>query len=166
MAKWMQHAVKHPGALHRALGVPEGEKIPAKKMAKAAKSSNPHMKQMVSLAKTFKKYRPHAEGGKIDGGAHKPHLGRARRAGGGPTPAVDRRIGETSGKDYSREDQFQDAMDDAFQRGSGSQRLSDLASKNFKYMKERGEDPYKVLKDPAMTGWPDERRGGRIRRKK
>jgi hypothetical protein len=34
--------------------VPEGEKIPAKKMAKAAHSSNPRMKRMVSLAKTLK----------------------------------------------------------------------------------------------------------------
>jgi hypothetical protein len=40
--------------LHRALHVPEGEKIPAKKMATAAKSSNPHMKKMVSLARTLK----------------------------------------------------------------------------------------------------------------
>lgn len=30
-------AIKRPGALHRALGVPQGQKIPAKKMSKAAK---------------------------------------------------------------------------------------------------------------------------------
>ena len=40
--------------MHRALHVPEGQKIPAAKMAKAAKSSNPHMKKMVSLAHTLK----------------------------------------------------------------------------------------------------------------
>lgn len=33
---WIQGAIKNPGSLHRALGVPEGEKIPAKKMAAAA----------------------------------------------------------------------------------------------------------------------------------
>ena len=55
MAKdWIKGAIKHPGALHRALHVPEGQKIPAAKMAKAAKSSNPHMKKMVSLAHTLK----------------------------------------------------------------------------------------------------------------
>ena len=41
MAKWIAKATQNKGALHRKLGVPEGEKIPAKKMAKAAKSSNP-----------------------------------------------------------------------------------------------------------------------------
>lgn len=38
MAKhFIQKAIKHPGALHRSLGVPEGEKIPAGKIAAAAK---------------------------------------------------------------------------------------------------------------------------------
>jgi hypothetical protein len=36
--KWIQEAIKHPGALHKELGVPAGEKIPAKKLAKAAKA--------------------------------------------------------------------------------------------------------------------------------
>lgn len=52
--KWISGAIKHPGALHRALHVPAGEKIPAKKLAKASHSDNPHMKQMVGLAKTLK----------------------------------------------------------------------------------------------------------------
>ena len=40
--KWIQKAVsKGKGKLHKALGVPEGEKIPAKKMAIAAKSKSP-----------------------------------------------------------------------------------------------------------------------------
>ena len=37
--KWIQGAIKKPGALHEQLGVPKGEKIPAKKLAKAAKAS-------------------------------------------------------------------------------------------------------------------------------
>ena len=79
MAKWIAKAVgKHPGALHRALGVPEGEKIPAKKMAKAAKSSNPHMKKMVALAHTLKGFH-HAEGGMVDGEASRPHAGKRHR---------------------------------------------------------------------------------------
>ena len=36
--KWIQKAIKKPGALHEQLGVPMGEKIPAKKLAKAAKA--------------------------------------------------------------------------------------------------------------------------------
>lgn len=35
--KWISGAIKHPGALHRELHVPQGEKIPAKKLAAAAK---------------------------------------------------------------------------------------------------------------------------------
>ncbi len=34
---WISGAIKHPGALHKELGVPEGEKIPRRKLAKAAK---------------------------------------------------------------------------------------------------------------------------------
>lgn len=37
MANWIAGAIKHPGALHRELGVPQGKKIPAKKLAAAAK---------------------------------------------------------------------------------------------------------------------------------
>ena len=63
MAKdWIAGAIKHPGALHRALHVPEGEKIPAKKMAGARHSDNPRVRRMASFAKTLKKL------GKMDGG--------------------------------------------------------------------------------------------------
>lgn len=31
LKKWIQRAVKHPGRIKRALGVPEGEPIPASK---------------------------------------------------------------------------------------------------------------------------------------
>jgi len=37
--------------------VPEGEKIPAKKMAKAAKSTNPKVAKMANLAKTLGKLK-------------------------------------------------------------------------------------------------------------
>lgn len=58
MAKnWIAGATKHKGALHRNLGVPEGEKIPAKKMAEAAKSSNPTIRREAALAKTLGKLR-------------------------------------------------------------------------------------------------------------
>ncbi len=43
------------GALHKALGVPEGTKIPAKKLDKAAKEGGKIGKE-ANLAKTFKKF--------------------------------------------------------------------------------------------------------------
>lgn len=43
------------GALHRALGVPEGEKIPASKLAAASHSKNPHVRRMAASAKGFSK---------------------------------------------------------------------------------------------------------------
>jgi hypothetical protein len=52
--KWIAEAIKHPGKLHRELGVPEGKKIPANKMGKAAKSKNPTIRKEVALAKTLK----------------------------------------------------------------------------------------------------------------
>ena len=51
--KWIQEAVKHPGALHRQLGVPAGEKIPAKKLAKAAKAPG-KLGRQARLAETLK----------------------------------------------------------------------------------------------------------------
>ena len=59
MAKknWIAGAIKKPGSLHKALGVPAGKKIPAKKMAKAAKSGSPLMKKRVALAKTLKSFK-------------------------------------------------------------------------------------------------------------
>jgi hypothetical protein len=74
MAKhWIQKAIKHPGALHRALHVPEGEKIPAKKMAKAAHSGSSRVRRMVGLAKTLKHL------GKMDGGTVRMRLDRTPR---------------------------------------------------------------------------------------
>lgn len=35
--KFIAKAIKHPGALHRQLGVPQGQRIPAGKLAAAAK---------------------------------------------------------------------------------------------------------------------------------
>ena len=44
----------HKGMLHRALHVPEEDKIPAAKLAKAAHSSDPHMRHMAQFAKNVK----------------------------------------------------------------------------------------------------------------
>ena len=52
-AKWIQGAIKHPGALHRELGVPEGQNIPAGKLAKAAKAGGT-LGRRARLAQTLK----------------------------------------------------------------------------------------------------------------
>ena len=51
--KWIQKAVKKPGALREALGVKKGEKIPASKLAAAAKKPG-KMGQRARLAQTLK----------------------------------------------------------------------------------------------------------------
>jgi hypothetical protein len=57
MSNWIQKAVpkSHRGMLKKELGAPENENIPAKKLAKASKSSNPKIRKEVALAKTLKK---------------------------------------------------------------------------------------------------------------
>jgi hypothetical protein len=55
--KWIKKAIKHKGALHKALGVAKGAKIPAKKLAKALHSKNSTTKKRAVLAKTLSKLR-------------------------------------------------------------------------------------------------------------
>jgi uncharacterized protein DUF6496 len=50
--KWIKGAIKHPGALHRQLGVPEGQKIPAGKVAAAAQKGG-KLGQRARLAQTL-----------------------------------------------------------------------------------------------------------------
>lgn len=52
--KWIQKAIKKPGALRAKLGAKEGEPIPAKKLAKAAKAPG-KTGQRARLAQTLKK---------------------------------------------------------------------------------------------------------------
>ena len=54
--KWIQKAIKKPGALHKELGVPEGKKIPAKKLKAAAKKGGIEGKR-ANLAITLKKLK-------------------------------------------------------------------------------------------------------------
>lgn len=53
--KWIQGAIKHPGALRKSLHVKEGEKIPASKLKKAEHSKNPTLARRAHLAETLKK---------------------------------------------------------------------------------------------------------------
>ena len=50
---WIKEAIKKPGALKKSLGVKKGEKIPAKKLAAAAKKPG-KMGQRARLAQTLK----------------------------------------------------------------------------------------------------------------
>ena len=52
--KWIQKAIKKPGALRQAIGVKKGEKIPAGKLAAAAKKPG-KMGQRARLAQTLRK---------------------------------------------------------------------------------------------------------------
>jgi hypothetical protein len=52
--KWIQKAIKKPGALRSALGAKEGKPIPAKKLSAAAKAPG-KMGQRARLAQTLKK---------------------------------------------------------------------------------------------------------------
>lgn len=62
--KWISKATENKGGLHRSLGVPAGEKIPAAKLAKAAHSDNPRIRKQATLAKTLKGFH--------HGGSSKP----------------------------------------------------------------------------------------------
>lgn len=53
--KWIQGAIKHPGALHKELGVPEGKKIPEKKL-KTAEKEGGKIGKRAHLAETLKKF--------------------------------------------------------------------------------------------------------------
>ena len=46
----------HKGKLHRELGIPEGQKIPAGRLAKATRSKNPTVKRDAKRAETMKKW--------------------------------------------------------------------------------------------------------------
>jgi hypothetical protein len=54
--KWIQKAIKKPGALRSALGVKAGKTIPAKKLAAAAKAPG-KLGQRARLAQTLKKMK-------------------------------------------------------------------------------------------------------------
>jgi hypothetical protein len=45
------------GGLHKALGVPAGEKIPDDKLESARNSSNEHVKKMAEFAHTMKSWK-------------------------------------------------------------------------------------------------------------
>ena len=57
--KWIQKALpkSSKGKLHKELRVPEGKKIPEKKLKKAEHSKNPTTRKRAVLAETLKKMK-------------------------------------------------------------------------------------------------------------
>jgi len=55
--KWIQGAIKHPGKLHKELGIAQDKKIPSKTLEKATHSKNPTIRKEAVLAKTLKGFR-------------------------------------------------------------------------------------------------------------
>lgn len=55
MKNWIAGAIKHPGALHKQLGVPMGKKIPTKDLLTAGDSADPTLARRAKLAITLKK---------------------------------------------------------------------------------------------------------------
>ena len=54
--KWIQKAIKHPGALRKELKVPAGKKISVKKLNAAAKKGG-KLGRRANLAKTLKGFK-------------------------------------------------------------------------------------------------------------
>ena len=88
--KWIQGAIKKPGALHKQLGVPAGEKIPAEKLATAAKKGG-KLGQRARLAQTLKGLKEEEteidEAVKGEPTERRKDLAAERRAGHRPLPA-------------------------------------------------------------------------------
>jgi hypothetical protein len=56
--KWIQSAIKRPGQLHRDLGVPQGQKIPPRKMAAAKRGEyGAAVQKRANLATTLRKMK-------------------------------------------------------------------------------------------------------------
>ena len=55
--KFIQKMHMKKGALHEKLHVPEGKKIPAKKLLKAEHSKNPTLRKEADLEKTLKSFK-------------------------------------------------------------------------------------------------------------
>lgn len=53
--KWIQKAIKHPGALRKALHAKPGKLIPKSKIKKAEHSKNPTLAKRAQLAETLGK---------------------------------------------------------------------------------------------------------------
>lgn len=51
--KFIAGAIKHPGSLHTALHVPQGQRIPTSKITAAARSGSANLRKKANLALTL-----------------------------------------------------------------------------------------------------------------
>lgn len=51
--RFIAGAIQHPGSLHTALGVPQGQRIPTSKITAAARSGSANLRRKASLALTL-----------------------------------------------------------------------------------------------------------------
>lgn len=56
-SKWISKAIKKPGALHKQLDIPEGQKIPMRELRKASKSSDSTLAKRANLAITMRGFK-------------------------------------------------------------------------------------------------------------
>ncbi|HXB12243.1 MAG TPA: hypothetical protein VNZ45_09675 [Bacteroidia bacterium] len=59
---WIKDAVKHKGALHKSLHVPQGKKIPVSKLHKAEHSKSPTLRKQARLAETLRGFHHKPQG--------------------------------------------------------------------------------------------------------
>lgn len=71
--KWIQKAIKKPGALHRQMGIPEGQTIPVSRLRSAAKKGGT-LGRRARLALTLRKIRTSKHSPSVD------HYTRVRKA--------------------------------------------------------------------------------------
>lgn len=57
MGNWIAGAIKHPGALHKEMGVPEGQSIPKGRLAAAANRGGT-LGRRARLAETLEGFHP------------------------------------------------------------------------------------------------------------
>ena len=151
--KWIGKAIKHPGALHKELGVPEGEKIPKSKIKSAEGSDNPKLAKRAQLADTMSKFK--------DGGMPKlPKL----EPGAAPEPKpapnmVSQEVGQdgmrhylgktikryADGDEVGPPDPKTDVPTAAGVKDSGFPGLLPLAAKGMQYLEDRAGD--------TLSGW-------------
>jgi len=145
---WIAGAIKHPGALHKELGVPKGEKIPAKNLASAAKHGGVEGKR-ARLAETLKGFNKKA------GGSAKCYAKGGRVA---DAPVF---MGEK--KAWNKDDAVSPGSPKRTPMGQGEKNKS--AASNKFATEGRGTEPATKQSGDVqrMSGYSDFKNGGRIK---
>lgn len=139
---WIAGAIKHPGALHKEMGIPQGQKIPAAKL-KAAAGKGGKLGQRARLAETLK-------------GMHKSKGGSAKCYAEGGSVAA----GKIPNKGRNPDDSVSPG---SFKRTPMGQGEKNSAAANSKFSAEGRNTPVATKQDgdvQRMTGYSDFAKGG------